>query len=308
MSFQELHKVFRRGSESLDKLSPTFDDPRRTLRKESAVFGLVSTIVGGGVLSLPYAFAQTGLVMGTVLLLVSAAASDFTVQLLVACARRTGAESYEQLAMHAYGRPAQIFVVLVIAALTWLCTIAYLVLVADMLTPLAIELRLPLSRRGVTLVAAVCVSPLCLMRSLHALRFTSVLCVASVTALAGCIAFKSLTDGYAFAPPPDASAAQLRVLVLPDSAAGAWRGALHALPIFCVSFLCHFNVLSTHTELHAPSRKRIAAVVHQTMYLCSLLCARHTARPPARPPLPAPRTLHRTPVAHTRAPSPPAQT
>ena len=51
------------------------------------------------------------------------------------------------------------------------------------------------------------------------------LCVASVTALAGCIAFKSLTDGYAFAPPPDASTAQLRVLILPDSAAGAWRGA-----------------------------------------------------------------------------------
>ena len=54
---------------------------------QSAIFGLVSTIVGGGVLSLPFAFAQTGLVLGTALLLGSAAASEFTIQLVVSCAR-----------------------------------------------------------------------------------------------------------------------------------------------------------------------------------------------------------------------------
>lgn len=264
--------LFRRQSE--DQLSPTFDDPRRTLRKPSAIFGLVSTIVGGGVLSLPYAFSQTGLVLGASLLVICACASDYTVQLLVECARRTGAETYEELALHAYGRSARVAVVSVIGALTWISTVAYLVLITDMLTPIARdELGLPLHRQGVMLSAAACVCPLCLPRSLQALRFTSVLCVVAVLALAGCIAYRSLTDGYAFAPPPDAAARgiDLRVLVWPASVRAAWHGALHALPIFCVSFLCHFNVLSTHTELHEPSRGRIAAVVHQTMALCCSL-------------------------------------
>lgn len=264
--------LFRRQSE--DQLSPTFDDPRRTLRKPSAIFGLVSTIVGGGVLSLPYAFSQTGLVLGCALLVVCAVASDYTVQLLVECARRTGAETYEELALHAYGRSARVAVVTVIGTVTWISTVAYLVLITDMLTPIARdELHLPLHRQGVMLLAAACVCPLCLPRSLHALRFTSVLCVGAVLALAGCIAYRSLTDGYVFAPPPDAAARglDLHVLVWPVSLRTAWHGALHALPIFCVSFLCHFNVLSTHTELHEPSRGRIADVVHQTMALCCSL-------------------------------------
>ena len=94
-----------------------------------------------------------------------------------------------------------------------------------------------------------------------------------MTALAGCIAYKSLTEGYAFVPPPPAHhhAADLRVLVWPKSAAAAWSGTLHALPIFCVSFLCHFNVVSTHTQLHAPSRGRVSAVMRQTVGLCSVL-------------------------------------
>ena len=84
--------LFRRQSE--DQLSPTFDDPRRTLRKPSAIFGLVSTIVGGGVLSLPYAFSQAGLILGSVLLVVVAAASDYSAFALVACSRRGNARRH----------------------------------------------------------------------------------------------------------------------------------------------------------------------------------------------------------------------
>ena len=79
---------------------------------------------------------------------------------------------------------------------------------ADMLEPLAAQYIEPLAhglqvgRQQVTLAAGLGVLPLCLLRSLHALRFTSVLCVVAVSALAGCIAYKSLTEGYAFAPPP----------------------------------------------------------------------------------------------------------
>ena len=84
-SVRSINDMFRNFSK--EQLSPGFDDPRRTMHSQSAIFGLVSTIVGGGVLSLPFAFAQTGLVLGTALLLGSAAASEFTIQLVVSCAR-----------------------------------------------------------------------------------------------------------------------------------------------------------------------------------------------------------------------------
>jgi amino acid permease len=42
-------------------------------------------------------------------------------------------------------------------------------------------------------------------------------------------------------------------------------------PIFCVAYLCHFNVLPIHGDLIIPSRHRIKGVIHSTIGLCTAL-------------------------------------
>ena len=49
----------------------------------SAVFNLISTMVGGGVLSLPYAFSNSGIVAGVLILMVVGGSADFSVYALV---------------------------------------------------------------------------------------------------------------------------------------------------------------------------------------------------------------------------------
>ena len=66
--------------------SPAFSSPRRTGTISSAVFNLTTTMVGGGVLSLPYAFSKAGVITGFLLLLLFGVVADFTVYSLVRAA------------------------------------------------------------------------------------------------------------------------------------------------------------------------------------------------------------------------------
>ena len=223
-------------SKSTELFAPAYHALSREMRPSSAVFSLISTIVGGGVLSLPWAFAQVGLVMGAALLVLSALVSDFTIYLLVVSARRSGSESFEQLAFHAFGPPGRFFTILLIVLLTWASCVAYLILLSDLLTPLlACALGAHSSshrlRAGVMVCSAVLVSPMCLLRTMHGLRYTSILSVCSVLLLAGCVGARSIGDRD---PVHD-------ILLWPDTWAEAAAGGARALPIFCISFLCHFK-------------------------------------------------------------------
>ena len=83
--------------------SPPFTSPTRTGTISSAVFNLTTTMVGGGVLSLPYAMSKSGLVTGFALLLLFGCVADFTVYSLVSCSRRSGQATIEGVAKAALG-------------------------------------------------------------------------------------------------------------------------------------------------------------------------------------------------------------
>lgn len=240
------------------------------MQKPSAIFSLVSTIVGGGVLSLPYAFSKTGIIGGPLLLITCAFLGDYSVYLLLMAARYgAGVETMEEVAKKAFGRRAQVATVMLLFGLTWTCCVAYTVLIGDMLAPLVTwaipGLTIPdngLKRKLLLVVQTIVVGPLGALKSLHALRFTSVICVFSVGLLAVCISIRSVRDGVAFNHPSSAS-----IKYWPTSIGDI----LYALPIYFISFLCHFNVLSTHCELVKPSRHRVQTVVHLTMLICTVL-------------------------------------
>lgn len=63
----------------------------------AAIFTLVSTAIGLGMLTLPYAFQQLGIITGLVLLMANAIISCWTMVLIVNGCQRVGAKSYSQL-------------------------------------------------------------------------------------------------------------------------------------------------------------------------------------------------------------------
>jgi amino acid permease len=77
-----------------------FPAPQASSRASDVVASslvLLSTMVGGGTLTLPYAFCQMGLAGGVLLQLGSGVAAGFSLYILVASARRTGAKTYAEV-------------------------------------------------------------------------------------------------------------------------------------------------------------------------------------------------------------------
>ena len=131
---------------------------------KSSVFNLVSTVIGGGVLSLPYTCHRAGVIVAPIILAFVALMSSYSAMLLISCARRVTkrkrgeavnrtAESYEdvserkhplkhhcsavwsQVVFAAFGTWAKYTVTCLIFMLTYLALIAYFILLADLLVP-----------------------------------------------------------------------------------------------------------------------------------------------------------------------------
>ena len=166
----------------------------------SARFNLLSSMVGGGCLSLPLAFHQTGnllvapillvvmsvLAQQSILFLVKAgvystasgelgASNGDDARLTVASRRsdiinnRKGIATYENVASQAFGRKARIFSMALVCACCFLTTVGYAVLLRNMLEPIVDAMVKPpegvgggptLARNSAMLILVFCISPL----------------------------------------------------------------------------------------------------------------------------------------------------
>jgi len=270
-----------------EKFEPPFYSADRQGTLLSSVFSLVSTILGGGVLSLPYAFSKAGLVLGSVLLVVVAAASDYSAFILVTCSRRGNAHTYEDVAVFAFGPKGKFVTMGMVVALTYLALIAYTILILGLVVPSAANFAPALWELdadsfllklvvGVTL--EVCILPFAFLESFSKLRGLSYLCVGSITLVAvaviahfvGCLLHGRDSNESLGDDKFDDDERQHLVHDMLWPADGA-MGVVAAVPVFVCTFICHFNVLPVHAELDRPTRGRLHGMVHGTIgYACFL--------------------------------------
>jgi hypothetical protein len=76
----------------------------------ASVFNLCSATLGAGALSLPYAFSRCGLALGLGLLLLVAAATVFSINLLLESRIASGFRSYEDLTVGLFGKRLAVLV------------------------------------------------------------------------------------------------------------------------------------------------------------------------------------------------------
>jgi|EP00945_MAST-04E_sp_MAST-4E-sp1_P008755 amino acid permease len=255
----------------------------RTASLKTSVFNLVSTVVGGGVLSLPFTFSVMGIIFGPLALLLSAVMSDFSIYLLLSMSRRKGDVGYEDIAAKTLGEPARIFLLILLFLLTFLCASAYFVLAADLVQPIVTAFIDPLLgvqvARLYVMAGFVCVvGPLSFFKKLSALRFTSFLSIVSIFVLGLVLLYKLVNKpathfiAHFGKNGTNSSAANnhndgtlvLSVKLWPDSI----QDFMYALPISTVAYLCHFNVLPTNRELIKPTKSRIKQMIHSTIGIC----------------------------------------
>lgn len=279
------------------------DDDRRQGTISSARFNLLSSMVGGGSLSLPLAFRQTGnMFMAPLLLIITSIVAQQSIYFLIKAgiysterqsadggiitdtnnytSNRKGTSSYEIMASKAFGSKARVLSSTLVSACCFFGTVGYAVLLRDMLEPLVDSLVSPpegtgggptLARNIAMLTVILFVSPLCSMKNLTALKNVGAASMAAVLTVGLCVTYRSIECQLGFARDDNASSdnnegRESSMQAFPSS----MKMLLDAVPLFISSYICHFNVLPIHNELRFPTSDRVRQWVRTSMWPATL--------------------------------------
>ena len=138
----------------------------------SSVLNLANTIMGTGILALPYALAGSGVMLGVVFLFLSATFGGLSLHLLAQSAHTSGRPAtFRTVCDAAYPR-LSVIVDLIVVMNGFLACLSFLIVASDSFSKLIVGGP---PRQVWTLIALACVTPLCLLRRFDALKFTSAL-------------------------------------------------------------------------------------------------------------------------------------
>ncbi|MEW5308849.1 MAG: hypothetical protein WDW38_000779 [Sanguina aurantia] len=227
-----------------------------------SVLNLVTCILGAGVLGFPYCFKSCGLVLATLIMAASLLATRFSYQLLLYCCQLSPRRSYEELAEQAVGRVGRVLVQLCTVALNLGAVVAYLNILADVISSVAGTIIPPGAEpsrsaylAGVTLLGAL---PVGLMVRDHALVAAfSTASVGFIVLFATVIVIFSLLPAYSIA----------------SGAVVMWRseGLLVAFPVMAYGFTAHPYYLGIFQNLNGSGVRKMADVTDMGMSIAATL-------------------------------------
>jgi amino acid permease len=270
------------GPTGLDPNDNDLDLRRGTI--PSARFNILSTMVGGGCLSLPLAFQKAGNgLLGPLILLVVAVITDFCFRLLVDTANiisgtpdlyRPGKDSFESITSVAFGAKAYVFSMALVTAMCFFGAVGYTVLLRDMMEPIN-DMIIQGSAGGdqdddsswwhknlTMFVVVFIVTPACTLSSFTALRNCGAASMCSILILGSCIVYRSIQCNV-----NAEHAWYTYVTFLPESP----KDILDAAPLFISCFVCHYNILPVHNELQQPTPQRVSWWLRSTTWFAAIL-------------------------------------
>lgn len=258
-----------------------------TCSTAGGVANLVTTAVGAGMVALPRAVSETGILLGMLLFFGTAALTLCSTSIIVRYSSRFSTKSYGELVRLHFGRGGAALLQAAIVTHVGGVMIGYCVIVSDVLVGSAPAFRgvLPtllgrhdnpwwLSRPAV-LAAALCgvVAPMLVPRSLAGVARFSRFGVACVLGLATTICLLAGTAAVEGRLAPD-------VRLLPDAAAmgggtplGMATSILAVVSVSCLAFTCHFNLVPVQCSLKDPSSSHMLRVLQLALAVCVLVYA-----------------------------------
>lgn len=234
-----------------------------------SVFNLCSATLGAGALSLPFAVKGMGVALGLLLTVLCGFTTVFSIHLLILARTATGLSSYEEISAHLFGSTAAGFVEFGIVSFCFGTGVAYCKTLMDFLEPLLEQMEITewMDEKKALAVVWVCMLlPLSMLKSMNALRFSSLFGVMTIAYLVITIAVhatRSVLNGEDAGKP---SPRELEFWVQTDVA-----GIIQAFPIIMFAYTCQVNVFSIFDELERASRQRMVKVTNRSVALCFLL-------------------------------------
>ncbi|KAJ1891390.1 hypothetical protein LPJ66_006947 [Kickxella alabastrina] len=179
------------GFSEYEDMSATYAPTGESIAKVG--FNVLNTIIGSGIVCLPYALHNAGFVFGLIMLGVIAALSQFSLYALVVAGKRTNTAHFSSLTQVALGQPGYHFLNYSMVIDMVGTVILYLMLVGDLVSALAnIYLPVVVSRSSVIMVISLLfVLPMLFFRNTGPLAHLSIVSILCLPYIILAVAFRA---------------------------------------------------------------------------------------------------------------------
>ncbi|KAK6908169.1 hypothetical protein I203_102170 [Kwoniella mangroviensis CBS 8507] len=236
-----------------------------------AITNMANSIIGAGIIGLPYAISQAGFFTGIFLLISLAAISDWTIRLVILTSKLSGRDSYTETMYHCFGPAGAAAVSFFQFAFAFGGTAAFHVIIGDTI-PRVISfifpslsqhavLRLLVDRRVVILLCTLAVSfPLSLHRDIVKLSKSSSFALVSMTIIVLSVLFRSVAVDSSLR----GSSLDTFTLIKP--------GVFQAIGVISFAYACHHNSNYIYKSIHVPTLDRFYVVTHISTGISLVAC------------------------------------
>ncbi|WWC88582.1 uncharacterized protein L201_003494 [Kwoniella dendrophila CBS 6074] len=236
-----------------------------------AVTNMANSIIGAGIIGLPYAISQAGFFTGIFLLIGLAVISDWTIRLVILTSKLSGRDSYTETMHHCFGPAGAAAVSFFQFAFAFGGTAAFHVIIGDTI-PRVISaifpslsehavLRLLIDRRVVITLCTLFVSfPLSLHRDIVKLSKSSSFALVSMSIIVVSVLFRSV----AVDPSLRGSSTEIFTFMRP--------GVFQAIGVISFAYACHHNSNYIYKSIHVPTLDRFYVVTHISTGISLIAC------------------------------------
>ncbi|NXT06666.1 AVT2 protein, partial [Prunella fulvescens] len=231
----------------------------------SAGFNIINSIIGSGVIGLPYSMKEAGFPLGILLLFVVALITDYSIILLIKGGNLSNTKTYQELVRKTYGLVGYLILSILQFLYPFIAMISYNIITGDTLTK--VFQRIPgvgvdnvlTDRHFIILLTTIIFTlPISLYRDIAKLGKVSLLSLILTIVILVVVMVRTVT----FSPQ------------VPKSE-NAWifakPNAVQAIGVMSFAFICHHNSFLIYGSLEEPTLKNWSQVTHMSVALALII-------------------------------------
>ncbi|XP_023679104.2 putative sodium-coupled neutral amino acid transporter 11 [Paramormyrops kingsleyae] len=242
-----------------------FTDKRGTSSIPLACFNFINSIIGSGIIGLPYSMNQAGLPLGIALLVIVALISDYSIILLIKGGNLSGAWSYQSLVQNTFGFIGYLILSVLQFLYPFIAMISYNIITGDMLTKVFQKVpgvgpdHLFAERHFVIFLTTILFAlPLCLYRDVSKLGKVSLVSMIFTIMIMSVVVIRAATLGLEIPP-------------VENAWSFAHWNAIQAIGVMSSGFICHHNSFMIYNSLKEPTLSTWSRVTHISVSSAALI-------------------------------------
>lgn len=245
----------------------------------SSVFNLVNNVAGAGILTLSSGVASgTGWIPAIMICGILAFLSGHCFSIIGEACELTGESNFKGLWKSTIGERSAYLVDSMIAVMCLSCSVIYSGILGDVFTPLLARAGFPDQWNGRTsniiIITSFLLLPLCLIKDLSALAFTSILGFSSILYTVLFIITRYFDGSYTL---PAGKFLQDSLIMVPSfQKSSLWNFGFKSLVLasnFGLAYIAHYNAPNFYRSLKDTNSKRFRSMVNISFLILSTLYA-----------------------------------